>query len=360
MERLFGRFIRRVSSLGHVLFGMARRIDYETLSRYMLNFNQKQDLPSIMYETSRCMKEILNYKLFAFVFKASDQLDAWVDPRISETALKQIVQDDFAIDGGFNTHLMNPDCEGSPPGMISFQEEQMLSFALMDEGYFAKLYVLPERTVLDYHKEIIGIIIKSLGVAVSNFLNMKRLENDATIDPMTDCYNRRAFDRMIQHNIHNAHRYNRDLSVIMLDLDRFKSVNDVYGHQAGDKVLIAISRLILSAIRKSDYVVRYGGEEFVVVLPETEMRKAIELAERLRRLIESSPVQIANGKQIYVTASFGVAALLENSDAESLFEEADTMLYRAKASGRNKVMPGTKLCILETSPSASMAQVHHP
>jgi diguanylate cyclase (GGDEF)-like protein len=234
----------------------------------------------------------------------------------------------------------------------------MLSFAMMDDGYFAKLYVLPERTMLDYHKEIIGIIVKSLGVAVSNFLNIKRLENDAIIDPMTDCYNRRAFDRMIQHNIHNAHRYNRDLSVIMLDLDRFKSINDLYGHPAGDKVLIETARLILSAIRKSDYVVRYGGEEFVVVLPETNLSKAMELAERLRRLIGSSSIQIAKGKEISVTASFGVAALTENSDAEGLLSEADTMLYRAKASGRNKVMPGAKLFVLEAGQSGSMAQAH--
>jgi len=357
MQCLFGRFIRRVSTFGRVLFGVARRIDYETLSRYMLHFNQMQDLPSIMHETSKCMKEILNYKLFAFVVKAGGQLDVWVDPRISEAALKQIVQDDFATDGAFNTYPMNPDY-GESPGMISFQEEQMLSFALMDDGYFAKLYVLPERAMLDYHKEIIGIIVKSLGVAVSNYLNMKRLENDAAIDPMTDCYNRRAFDRMIQHNIHNAHRYNRDLSVIMLDLDRFKSVNDLYGHPAGDKVLVEVARLILSAIRKSDYAVRYGGEEFVVVLPETRLAKALELAERLRRLIESSSVQVANGRQVSVTASFGVAALSEHSDAESLFNEADTMLYRAKASGRNKVMPGMKLCLLESSQPASVAQTH--
>lgn len=96
-----------------------------------------------------------------------------------------------------------------------------------------------------------------------------------------------------------------------------------------------------------------------MVLPETAMIKAIELAERLRRLIESSPVQLADGRKISVTASFGVAALAENSDAESLFSEADTMLYRAKASGRNKVMPGTKLCVLEKSQPTCITQVHH-
>ncbi|MDY0038755.1 MAG: hypothetical protein RBS57_00470, partial [Desulforhabdus sp.] len=191
MQYSFGKFIRKASNFGHILFGMARRIDYETLSRYMLHFNEKHDLPSIMYETSKCMKDILNYKLFAFVVKAGDQLDVWVDPRISEASLKQIVKNDFATEGAFNIHPMNPDHEESP-GLISFQEEQMLSFAMMDDGYFAKLYVLPERTMLDYHKEIIGIIVKSLGVAVSNLLNIKRLENDAIIDPMTDCYNRRA------------------------------------------------------------------------------------------------------------------------------------------------------------------------
>lgn len=345
---MFERFFRRVSSITHVLLGMAKRIDYETLSRYMLGVNRMRDLQDIMHETSKCLKEILDYKLFAFVVQTRDRLDVWIDPRINETALKQIIQNDFSAAAGFHIHPIHPEETGGS-GMIAFHEAQMLSFAIMDDNYFAKLYVLPERAMLDYHKDIIGIIIKSLGCAVSNYMNIKRLENDATIDPMTDCYNRRAFDRMIQHNIHNARRYGRDLSIIMLDLDRFKDVNDAYGHQSGDEVLKSVARLMLSSIRKSDYVVRYGGEEFLVVLPDTRMANAVDLAERLRALIESSPIQVAQGQEIFVTASFGVAALAEDSDASDLFNEADAMLYRAKACGRNRVMPGIKLCIKDAN-----------
>jgi diguanylate cyclase (GGDEF)-like protein len=175
-------------------------------------------------------------------------------------------------------------------------------------------------------------------------MNLKNLENAAAFDPLTNCYNRREFSRLIEHNIANAQRYGKDLSIIMFDMDHFKKINDTYGHQGGDIVLKKVCQVIRSGIRKGDYLSRYGGEEFVLVLPDTKMTRAMELAERLRKTIENQPIKISEETDIKTTASFGVAALRSDSDKGTLLQEVDAMLYKAKTSGRNTVMPALKVC----------------
>ncbi|MBI4698424.1 MAG: GGDEF domain-containing protein [Nitrospirae bacterium] len=175
-------------------------------------------------------------------------------------------------------------------------------------------------------------------------MKIKRLETEAAIDPLTKCYNRRAFDNYIEHDIANAERYDGDLSAVIYDLDHFKVINDTYGHPAGDMVLKEIACMVSSSIRKCDYIARYGGEEFALVLPDTKFFNAIDLAEKLRNKIEHHRMFL-NDKQIKVTASFGVATLKRGSDKNRFLQEADEMLYRAKSAGRNKVMPNLKNCI---------------
>ncbi len=198
--------------------------------------------------------------------------------------------------------------------------------------------------MLNYHEEIINTLIKTLSIAVENYMNIKRLETEITIDPLTNCYNRRALDNYIEHDIANVERYGGDLAVIMFDIDHFKIINDSYGHQAGDTVLKEISRMVRSSIRKSDYVVRYGGEEFLLILPDTKFLNATELAEKLRRKIERYDIGLGRAT-INITASFGVAKLKKGSDKNKLLQEADRMLYKAKQAGRNTVMPNLRGCI---------------
>jgi diguanylate cyclase (GGDEF)-like protein len=172
-------------------------------------------------------------------------------------------------------------------------------------------------------------------------MDIKRLKNDAAFDPLTNCYNRREFNRLIEHQIAHSHRYEKPLSLIMFDIDHFKRINDTHGHPAGDKVLQIIAGLIKNRIRKGDYLVRYGGEEFVVVLPETRLENALKLAEQLRQLIATTPVQIGSEAGLTVTASFGVSALDHSAavNHQHLVKKADEMLYKAKTNGRNQVMP---------------------
>jgi two-component system cell cycle response regulator len=137
--------------------------------------------------------------------------------------------------------------------------------------------------------------------------------------------------------VSQAQSLGRNLSVIMVDIDHFKKVNDDYGHQAGDAVLKEVSRRLELGIRTSDMSSRFGGEEFVIVLPETNGESAGYVAERLRMIIEDVEFAIpVEPKQITCTASFGVASLRPDDTAEGLIKRADTCLYKAKESGRNK------------------------
>ena len=145
---------------------------------------------------------------------------------------------------------------------------------------------------------------------------------------------------LLEKELKKSLRYSMPLSIIMFDADKFKRVNDTYGHQAGDRVLVDISRVTSQNVRETDFPGRIGGEEFVVGLPYTDATDTCQLAERLRVAFEASDVETAEGTIIHYTVSFGVAAFdpASATDMESLMKQADQALYQAKESGRNRVM----------------------
>jgi two-component system cell cycle response regulator len=163
-----------------------------------------------------------------------------------------------------------------------------------------------------------------------------RLEVLALTDPLTQVLNRRALTQRLSAELDRARRYNSVVTLLMLDIDFFKDVNDAYGHLAGDAILQETAAILTRAVRSVDIVARYGGEEFAVVLPETTEAGAVAFAERLRERIAG---QAFSSGGIRVTASIGVAAfpapLIDT--AEDLFARSDAALYRAKAEGRNRV-----------------------
>jgi len=158
--------------------------------------------------------------------------------------------------------------------------------------------------------------------------------SEAFRDALTGLHNRIAYDNRMEEEIARWKRYGNDLSLILLDVDHFKRVNDNYGHKAGDRVLEVIGTLVRQIIRESDYAARYGGEEFVILLPETDLEGAYALAEKLRLAIENKHFQYTN-QRVSITASCGLAQFHEPDSADSLFERADKALYQAKESGRN-------------------------
>ena len=167
----------------------------------------------------------------------------------------------------------------------------------------------------------------------------RKLEELNRTDPLTGAANRRSLSESLEREYLRALRYERPLSLMMIDVDHFKRVNDTYGHQAGDAVLVTIASSLLCSLRKQDVIGRYGGEEFAVILPETAKQNAMVVAERFRNVVASAETDIGSSR-LSVTVSIGVAALSdeEASNTEALVRAADRALYRAKQEGRNRVM----------------------
>jgi diguanylate cyclase (GGDEF)-like protein len=165
----------------------------------------------------------------------------------------------------------------------------------------------------------------------------QEVDKRSRTDALTGLYNRMHFGEQLQSRLAEADRYEHPLSLVLVDIDHFKQVNDTYGHEAGDAVLRHVSRILQEGVRAVDVCVRYGGEEIALLLPQTGSMEATEVAERLRERIASTAA-FHRGAAISVTASFGVATYLELvTDRDQLFPTADAALYLAKADGRNRV-----------------------
>jgi diguanylate cyclase (GGDEF)-like protein/PAS domain S-box-containing protein len=164
------------------------------------------------------------------------------------------------------------------------------------------------------------------------------LESMATIDSLTGLANRQAFMQRAKNEFNRARRYARPLTVVMIDIDHFKAINDRYGHAAGDEVLRQAADICQSSLRGSDLMGRIGGEEFVLLLPDTPHTNAYHVAERMRVHLYETPIELENGTTLNVTASFGVASMNEDdSDFNAVLERADEAMYHAKHDGRNQV-----------------------
>jgi diguanylate cyclase (GGDEF)-like protein len=170
----------------------------------------------------------------------------------------------------------------------------------------------------------------------------RKLVELATIDDLTQLCNRRYFFERFNQEMERAKRYQRPLSCLILDIDHFKQVNDTYGHLSGDQVLVDIAQILRNNCRQSDLAGRYGGEELIILLPETDSPGAMIIAERIREMIEQHQTVDDRGEIIRVTVSMGVASLtgleLEKMDKnERIVQYADDALLRAKKDGRNRI-----------------------
>lgn len=162
------------------------------------------------------------------------------------------------------------------------------------------------------------------------------LEYQASHDKLTGLFNRNKFDEIFAKEIKRTKRYKNELSVIIFDIDNFKMVNDTYGHQIGDEVLKEISKIALDNVREQDITTRWGGEEFFILLPQTNLSGAVIVANKIRI---STQNHIFTEKSLKITASFGVTQFcIENDDEKTIITRADELLYEAKRSGKNKVM----------------------
>ena len=166
---------------------------------------------------------------------------------------------------------------------------------------------------------------------------VKRLKEESELDFLTKLYNRRTLFRFLEHLVAMAKRGNEKLSLFIMDIDKFKEVNDTFGHQAGDEVLVNFAQIIKNNIRKADIAARFGGEEFCIVTPYTSLPEACVVSEKIRKAVRENGINV-QGRRIDITVSSGIAELDKDDDIGSLIKKADDALYRAKQEGRNRSM----------------------
>ena len=165
--------------------------------------------------------------------------------------------------------------------------------------------------------------------------NIEQQRQKLLRDTLTELPNREAYNQRVEEEFARWHRYQRDLSLVVCDIDFFKKVNDAYGHLVGDKVLKLVGRILKQQIRSTDFVARFGGEEFVLLMPETSVANAIIATQKIGKVIEESPFRFKE-ERLGITLSFGITQFVANDTLELAFERADKALYQAKEAGRNQ------------------------
>ncbi len=189
----------------------------------------------------------------------------------------------------------------------------------------------------DEDKYLLEMLASYAAVALTNSRLFNEVQRLAVTDPLTDLYNRRELFELGEREVRRSKRLKRGLSLILLDLDDFKLVNDRFGHDVGDRVLVHLAGVLQKSIREIDTLARYGGEEFVILLPETNIKSATIIAERIRKVVNETFVLVGD-YQVKVTASIGVTCInAETMDLTEMISVADSAMYTAKNSGRNRV-----------------------
>ena len=195
------------------------------------------------------------------------------------------------------------------------------------------------REFTEQERDLFGYLAGQATLSIENVDLHETIQEQAITDELTGLFNVRQFHARLENEIDRAERFGTPLSLVMLDIDKFKSVNDTYGHQQGDRVLVEVARVLRRLSRDVDLPARYGGEEMAVVLPQTDLGGAEQGAERMRSAIEGMQIQrLDGGGLLPITASFGVASFpAQAADKTALIAAADAALYRAKRGGRNRV-----------------------
>ncbi len=226
------------------------------------------------------------------------------------------------------------------PENIALQKSFMLIMPLIAKGELIGAIKIERKNSPFTVKEsdTLKLIVSHISIGINN----ARLYEMAITDGLTGLYVHRHFQFKLQEEIQRSKRNLKPVTLLMIDIDHFKHVNDTYGHQAGDAVLKQLSSLIKKSLRVTDYVFRYGGEEIAVILPETEIKNGEMIAEKLRKKIEENKFLLPDKREINVTVSIGVAEFNplknKNKTKDEIIKFADSALYRAKETGRNKVV----------------------
>lgn len=212
----------------------------------------------------------------------------------------------------------------------------------LHKDFHNKIEIAISYKKLSKYKEIHNILIEIENILLLihneiSYINIKLLSLEFAKDPLTGALTRRSFNSIVLKLIEIAKITQLPITLIIADLDNFKKLNDTYGHLAGDEALKYFVKIAKNNLRQSDYVFRIGGEEFIILLPNTSTKDGVEIAEKIRKKLESTPLKFED-KEIKVTASFGVEEVEINLNMEDIIKKADIKLYKAKKEGKNRIV----------------------
>jgi diguanylate cyclase (GGDEF)-like protein len=289
-------------------------------------------------------------------------------PLLSDCATRNMVKDEpliksgdtnnnvyLILSGSFNVHLTD---DSSDPVTVLKPGQSIGEIAVIDHQPASAFVSAAENSrILVIDEEVMWSLIGSSHAIANNLLVvlsqrlrhgnsvinkikglLKEYEHNATVDALTSLYNRRWLDNTMIRVMHRCHKNDEALSVMMIDIDKFKDYNDNYGHLSGDIALRTVSQSIKQYLRPEDMVTRYGGEELFALLPGLNIDGALTIAERLRAAIRKTKIINEENESLpSVTVSIGIAQMLNHDDPHKLIEDADKAMYKAKHSGRDKV-----------------------
>lgn len=306
------------------------------------------DVDDVVKEVMRILGSILQYNSYALVLKdRSGNLFYRARTVAGKRNLKPL-----AINSEEQTLLRSVIDHGEPVriadlrGRTDFQPLNKEGISVMIvpmtlHGAASGALVAESDTVdgfKDRDMQLFSIVARSAAMALDNAMLHRQTEELTVVDGLTETYNYRYFAQKLQEEKRRAMRYQLPLSLIMVDIDWFKKLNDSHGHEVGNLVLKVLSRIIKGCIRDVDIFCRYGGEEFAIILPQTGQREAFRLGERIREQVEQTVIQTSDGGKVRITVSVGISSFPENGRSqEELVTIADQALYQAKGEGRNLV-----------------------
>jgi diguanylate cyclase (GGDEF)-like protein len=327
----------------------ARKIA-ETLREAGLTLSAKLDFDQISSLILELLKRVIPYDIGAFLTLEGGELKMAAIKRPAD--VRNLIGETFPAAG---TRLCNTAVQMKRPliSPISSPEDVLLPLRPdQDVRWFLgvpivyrdrvtgliALYNFGNRAFTEADARVAELFASQVAIAMENSRQVAQYERQAVTDVLTGLYNRRAFIPMGEKEVGRARRYRRPLALILFDIDHFKKVNDAHGHIIGDRVLQVLTNLVTKTTRATDLVCRYGGEEFIVLMPEANREEGLAMAERLRQEISRMTVVTEVG-DLSLTVSLGVAALAAEEDEalENLISRADRAMYQAKAAGRNTV-----------------------
>jgi diguanylate cyclase (GGDEF)-like protein len=322
----------------------------ETLREAGLTLSSKLDFNQISALILDLLKRVIPYDIGAFMTVEGAELKMAAIKRPADA--RNLIGETFPVAG---SRLCNMAVQRKRPliGAITSAEDILLplrpdidvhSFMGVPVVFrdhvtgLITLYNAGARAFTEEDAQVAELFASQVAIALDNSRRVELMERQAVTDELTGLYNRRAFALMGEKEVGRARRYQRPLALILFDIDHFKTVNDSHGHLIGDHVLRVLTERVTKTTRVTDIVCRYGGEEFIVLMPEAGREEALAMAERLREEISRMTVVTAGGT-LSLTISLGVASLGSNSDEDldSLIARADRAMYQAKAAGRNTV-----------------------